>query len=974
MSDANLIEASDARLVRAMGTGEEAAAVAVLFARHGPAVYAAARRQTGDASLAEDITQAVFIVLIKSARSIRRPELLPGWLMKVTRYCVLNARRSDQRRSIHESAAAAKTEGTDPGAAAAEAELLAATADALAKLPNVDRAVLTMAYLQSQSVEQISKSLGMTTAAVRKRTVRAIDKMRRSLAHAGVSLTPEAAAGVMGRFATPMPPTLSVPSFAAQAGSASHSIARGVLRQMRGGAMAVVIGGAAIGIFLAMVVIGGAVVVFHRLQTRMGIVIDHPAIAVDVPVGRRANRNGPFVYESDFATDAADWSTGQVGHTPNGNKPFLGPLGVTTVKLHVIDLPPHDLIEVQADLFILMSWDGCTRVSAAGGLDGPDFFTFGIDNRPPVIRAIFSEQPDDFGFAYAGGMQTYPAVIPGFPGAAGTGADAINSLGYIESYFNGRIQFPADGIWHLDVKFPHTAGDVELFASSGAGPVTDEGWGLANVKVKAIASDQSTTPTPVPTPGPTPVPTGADLDQWWQLAVGSEPVASRGAFLKLLAAGLTTVEYLRHRTEAPGFNTADVQSRLKVLTGKVDPESHRDLVSMGPGVEALLCAEPQLAPNAGPADTLGCITSNRRPKRPTLAEQLKLIYQEIELRPIEDASLRAAVLKARLLAQINSPEALQLLREWIDAAPAWQPDSSRQFDADYILPAGEALRYVAAPNAAARSEYIRRHNAIVYNVQSRRQKNRDFPVLTSPQQPLLFTVVDDVPDLFTPVTSYQRQVEGVSLPDRVSFPSGQSLQDILSALENISIARRWTHVLVPNEFRSLALPGDWLIKYGPAQQPAMRDLQTILTRELHRKVVVALGDTGDEVKSVLSVNPGHKPATQTSRPSAISLDIYVDEQDRADPGVGRFGFPLRYLANQLQYRYGRTIVVDDTDMTPLVISTHPKAAVQFSRDEAMEPANSAIIDKILDNIASQLDMKRVNQPLNGEVYRVSYAP
>src|SRR5436853_6029338 len=74
---------SDAELLKRFSSGRDEAAFAELVNRHGPMVQGVCRRIVGNAHEAEDIFQAVFLVLVQKSAAIRRPELLANWLYGV---------------------------------------------------------------------------------------------------------------------------------------------------------------------------------------------------------------------------------------------------------------------------------------------------------------------------------------------------------------------------------------------------------------------------------------------------------------------------------------------------------------------------------------------------------------------------------------------------------------------------------------------------------------------------------------------------------------------------------------------------------------------------------------------------------------------------------------------------------------------------------------------------------------------------
>src|SRR5436305_7407664 len=80
-------------------------AFATLVARHVDKVYSIALRHTRNAHQAEEITQAVFVILAKKSRHLGKRVILSGWLCRTAQLSAVSFVRSEIRRSRREQEA-----------------------------------------------------------------------------------------------------------------------------------------------------------------------------------------------------------------------------------------------------------------------------------------------------------------------------------------------------------------------------------------------------------------------------------------------------------------------------------------------------------------------------------------------------------------------------------------------------------------------------------------------------------------------------------------------------------------------------------------------------------------------------------------------------------------------------------------------------------------------------------------------------
>jgi RNA polymerase sigma factor (sigma-70 family) len=272
-------------------------AFAEVVSRHVDLVYSAAFRQVQNASLAEEVTQAVFVLLSRKARRLGSKTVLSAWLFRAARFASQDALKGEFRRKRREQQAFELHEA-NPASGEAWREVAPKLDEALGNLSEQDRTAILLRYFENKSFRDVGRALSLGEEAARKRVERAVGKLRERLVSGKIEMPAAVLAGLITAHAIQAAPCGLGLSASTSALSEVADVSWAVAAMVKGATQAMLweklrqIAPLAAGIVM-MVVLAALLVPEEGMVTENAVLARHLAISggeaikVDVPPEKR---------------------------------------------------------------------------------------------------------------------------------------------------------------------------------------------------------------------------------------------------------------------------------------------------------------------------------------------------------------------------------------------------------------------------------------------------------------------------------------------------------------------------------------------------------------------------------------------------------------------------------------------------------------------------------------------------------------
>jgi RNA polymerase sigma factor (sigma-70 family) len=187
---------ADMALMREYAQSNSEQAFATLVSKHVNLVYSVALRQVHDPHLAEEITQAVFIILVRKAKSLSPKTILSGWLCRTTRNVSADTLKIQRRRQFREREAQMQSTLNQPDSDAWQ-HIAPLLDEALNCLGTKEHDAVVLRFFDGKELKQVGVAMGTTEDGARMRVNRGLEKLREFFTKRGITLSATAIAGAV---------------------------------------------------------------------------------------------------------------------------------------------------------------------------------------------------------------------------------------------------------------------------------------------------------------------------------------------------------------------------------------------------------------------------------------------------------------------------------------------------------------------------------------------------------------------------------------------------------------------------------------------------------------------------------------------------------------------------------------------------------------------------------------------------------